>query len=215
MMADEKMLQDILDKARGYVLRGQAHLALGQLNSIESQIEDLVGTAVWVKYELVYAGALGGMHHPGAEAAAEAAFQETLKRLGNLSEANEPLAMLVHGDFGKYLAEKCAYERAREQYKIAERVAENLDRAEDVAHYQLNVILLGLEEDRSPLLGAFQKLKEAAKDGYAAVEQLEAWIHYTEAFHNGVAQLVAARKHREPSVDYFRGKLSEIRRGPK
>ncbi len=211
MAADEKILQAVLDTARGCVLRGQAHLALGHLNCIQSQIEDFVGTSLWVKHELIYAGALAGMRDPDAEAV----FEETVKRLTNLSEADKPLEMLVHGDFGKYLAERRSYRHAREHYKIAERIAEYLDVAEDVAHYQMNIILLGLEEDRGPLLGAFQKLKEAAKDGYTPVEQREAWIHYTEAFQDSGAQLVAARKRCEASVDYFRGKLSEIRRDRK
>lgn len=208
MTEDEKTLRHILDLARACVHRGQAYQALGYLNSVQSQIDDLAETSLWAEHELIYAGALGGMADPGAEVA----FEETFERLAKLPEPDQPLKMLAHADFGKYLAEQRAYRRAREHYQFAERLAENLERVEDAAHYQMCIIRIDLEDDRNPQLGALQMLKDAAKDGYTALEQREAWIHYTEEFQGSGTQLVAARKRCEASVDYFRGVLSGIRR---
>jgi hypothetical protein len=163
---------------------------------------------MWAEHELIYAGALAAMKDPDATAA----FDNTFRRISELSEPNPALKMLAHGDFGKYLAEQRAFTRAREQYGLAERIAESLEQPVDVARFQMCVIRIDLEERKDPRLSAFQKLKEAAKDGYTPVEQLEAWIHYIDAFQGYGKRLVATRKGGDGSVDYFRGVLSEIKR---
>jgi hypothetical protein len=210
MGADENRLRHILTLARACVHRGQAYQAFGHLQSIESDIEDLAGTSVWAEHLLTYAGALGAMKDSAD--AAEQTFNEALKRISALEEPDLALEMLGHEDYGKYLAERRAFKRARNHYGLAERIAEGLDQSEDVARIQLCVIRIDLEERRDPRLRAFQRLKEAAKDGYTHIEQLEAWIHYTVTFQKYGTQVVATRKGDEASVEYFRGVLSLIRR---
>jgi hypothetical protein len=207
MGAERDRLRHILNLARACVHRGQAYQAFGHLHSIEPEINDLPGTSVWAEYLLTYAGALGAMRDSAA--AAEETFKEALRRISMLAEPDPALEMLAHEDFGKYLAEQRGFKRARQHYGLAERIAESLDQPEDVARFQLCIIRIDLAERKDPRLCAFQRLKEAAKDGYTHLEQREAWIDYTVTFGLG---LVATRKGDEASVEYFRGALSQIRR---
>jgi|SRR5579859_2016146 len=210
MGADETRLRHILTLARACVHRGQAYQAFGHLQSIEPEIDERTGTSLWAEHLLTYAGALGALKD--STAATEQVFSEALKRISALEEADLALEMLGHEDYGKYLAERRIFKRARNHYGLAERIAEGLDQAEDVARIQLCIIRIDLEERKDPRLGAFQRLKEAAKDGYTHIEQREGWIHYTDTFQKYGTQLVATRKGDQASVEYFRGVLSLIRR---
>src|SRR6267142_1419756 len=210
MLSDKSTLRHILNLARACVHRGQAHQAFGHLQSIESEINELAGTSLWAEHLLTYAGALAAMKDSAV--AAEQAFSEALERISTLQEPDVALQMLGHEDYGKYLAEQRAFKRARDHYGLAERIAEGLDQSEDVARIQLCIIRIDLDERKDPRLKAFQRLKEAAKDGYTHTEQREGWIHFTDTFQKYGAQLVATRKGDGASVEYFRGVLSLIRR---
>ncbi len=210
MGTEENRLRHILSLARACVHRGQAYQAFGHLHSIEPEINDLPGTSLWAEYLLTYAGALGAMRDSAS--AAEETFKEALKRISTLADPDPALEMLGYEDFGKYLAEQRAFQRARQHYGLAERIAESLDQPEDVARFQLCVIRIDLEERRDTRLCAFQRLKEAAKDGYTHLEQREAWIAFTDTFQDYGRRLVATRKGDEASVGYFRAVLSEARR---
>ena len=195
--------------ARACVIRGQAPQALAHLDSIRLEIDDFPGTYVWAEYALIYAGALAAMR----DSAAEYSFDEALKRISQLSEPDPALQARAHGDFGKYLVERRSFRRAREQYRLAEKIAETLDQSdEDLAHYQMCLIGIELQERRDPQLPAFQNLKRAAMDGYTNIDQREAWFHYIDEFQRDSRQMIAARKGNEASVDYFRGVLSPLRR---
>ena len=158
---------------------------------------------------MVYAGALAAMRDPGAEYS----FDDVFIRISQLSEPDPALQTRAHGDFGKYLVEQRSFRRAREQYRLAEKIAETLDESdEDLAHFQMCLIGIELQEKRDPQLHAFQNLRRAAMDGYTEVDQREAWFHYIDEFRRDSRRMVAARKGNEASVDYFRGVLSPIRR---
>ena len=210
MGPDENRLRHILNLARACVHRGQAYQAFGHLHSIESEVEGLAGTSVWAEHLLTYAGALGAMRDSASRA--QEAFNEALERISTLVEPDPALEMLGHEDFGKFLAEQRAFKSARQHYGLAERIAESLDQAEDVARCQLSVIRIDLDERKDPRLCAFQRFKEAAKDGYTHLEQREAWIDYTDTFQDYGRGLVATRKGDEASVEYFRCALRQIRR---
>ena len=210
-MSGHDHLRYTLSLARTCVHQGQAHQALEYLNSIQLEIEDLAGTALSAEYELVYAGALAAMNEPTAEGV----FEDALRHVEALAEPESALAMSAHEDYAKYLAGRHATKRARQHYQRAEKFADSLGREQCAAHYQMCVIGLDLQETKSPHLRAFQRLQEAAKDGYTEVQQREAWIHYTEQFGEFEPQLVATRKGAEASADYFRGVLSKIKRGRK
>jgi hypothetical protein len=210
MREDEKKIRDILELARRCVLRCQAPQGLAQLESVRLEIDDWAGTSMSAEYELVYAGALGAMRDQGAEYA----FEDAFKRISELSEADPALKMRAHGDFGKYLAEQRSFIRAREQYRLAEKIAETLDQAEeDLAHFQMCLIGIELQEQREPRLRAFQNLRRAAlMDGCTDTDQREAWFQYIDEFQRDGRHMVAARMGNDASVDYFRGALSQIRR---
>jgi hypothetical protein len=210
-MADHGNLRYTLDLARACVHKGEAPQALEHLKSIQLEIDDLVGTSFWAEHELIYAGALAGMNQPGADTV----FEGAIKRCAELSEPDPALMMAAHEDYAKYLAGRGATERARQQYRQAEKIAESLAREECLAHFQMCLIRLRLEETNDPQRRAFQRLQQASKDGYTEVQQREAWIHYMDQFEGFAPQLVATRKGAEASVDYFRGVLSLIRRGRK
>lgn len=212
-MADHENLRDTLHLARGCVHKGEAPQAFGHLKTVQFEIEDLPGTSFWAEYQLVYAGALAGMN----DRAAEAAFEDALDRCARLSEPNPVLEMTAHEDYARYLAgiRQPAFGRSRQHYREAERIAENLGREECSAHLQMCVIGLDLRESKSPHLRAFQRLQEAAKDGYTEVQQLQAWIDYKQEIEGFGPQLVETRKGAEPSTDYFRGLLTHIRRARK
>jgi len=165
---------------------------------------------LWAEYELVYAGALAGMRDRGAESA----FDECFQRISSLSEPDPTLQMRAHGDFGKCLAEQQSFTRAREQYRLAEKIAESLEQSEEyLAHFQMCLIAIELQERRDPQLRALQNLRHAALiDGSTDTGQREAWFHYIDEFQQDSGQMLAARKGNEASVDYFRGVLSLIRR---
>ena len=208
-MADEKKIRHVLDLARRCVYRGQALQAFAQLESIRQEVDDLPRTSVSAEYELIYAGALGATGDP----VAEYAFDDAFKRISELSEPDPALEMRAHGDFGKCLAEQRSFGRAREECRLAERIAESLDRPEDSAHFQMCVIGIELQERQDPQLRAFQNLRRAAVvDGYIDMDQRDAWFYYIDEFQRDARQMVAARKGNEASVDYFRGVLSQIRR---
>jgi hypothetical protein len=209
MESDEIKFRRILDLARRCVLRGQAPQAIAYLDSIRLEIGDFPGTPAWAEYELIYAGALGGMRDPDTEYA----FGDAFKRISELSEPDPALKMRAHRDFGKYLAEQLSFRCAREQYRLAEKIAESLDQAEDLAHFQMCLIGIDLQEHRDPRLQALQCLRRAALvEGCTDQDQRDAWIHYIDEFQRDGRQLIAARKGNEPSVEYFRGVLSLIRR---
>lgn len=210
-MADYENLRCTLDLARTCVYKGQAPQALGYLKGIQLEIDDLVGTSLWAEHELIYACAFAAMN----DRYAETAFEDALKRISALSEPDLVLELAAQRDFAKYLAGRRATKRARQHYRQAEEIASGLDREQDVANIQMCVIRIALEESNSPQLRAFQRLQEAAKEGFTEVQQREAWIHYTDQLEDIGEQLVAARKGAEGSVDYFRGVLSEIRRSRK
>jgi hypothetical protein len=210
MREDEKRIRDILDQARRHVLRCQAPQGLALLESIRLEIDDWVGASVWAEYELLYAGALGAMRDPGAEYS----FEEAFKRISELTEPDPALQMRAHGDFGKYLAEQRSFMPARQQYRLAEKIAESLDQAEeDLARFQMCLIGIELQEQQDPRLRAFQNLRHAALlDGCIDTDQREAWFQYIDEFQREGRQMLAARKGNDASVDYFRGALSQIRR---
>jgi len=211
MKSEEKRIRDILDKARCCVLRGQAPQGIAYLDTIRLEIDDFVGTPLRAEYALIYAGALGATRDP----AAEYEFSDTFKYLSELAEPDAALSMRAHGDFGKYLAEQKSFKRAREQYRLAEKIAETLEQCEeDLAHYQMCLIGIELQERRDPQLRAFQSLRRAAtiEDGASDADQREAWFRYIDEFRIDTRQMLAARKGNEPTVDYFRGILSQIKR---
>jgi hypothetical protein len=210
-MADKKIVRHALDLARKCIHSGQPPQAFGHLNSIRAEMDTLIGNPLWAEDQSIYAVALAAMNDLGAEAA----FREALSRIASLAESDLLLEMTTRGDFAKYLAGRCDHKRSREQYQEAEKIADKLELAEDVAHFQLCIIRIDLKEDGNPQLPAFQKLRGTTKEGYTAVEQRDAWIHYTEEVGLIGKHLVAARKGGEASVDYFRGVLSEIRRSRK
>jgi hypothetical protein len=207
-MADHDNLRYILDLARACVYKGEAPQALAHLKSIQPEIEDLVGSSFWAEHELIYAGALAGMNKVDAETA----FEDTLKRCADLSQPDPVLMMIAHEDYARYLAGRHAIKRSREQYRKAEKIAESLGRDESLAHFEMCLIKLNLEEIKDPKLCAFQRLQEAAKDGYTEGQQLEAWFQYTEEIEGSGPYLVATRAGAEASADYFRGALSAIQR---
>jgi hypothetical protein len=212
-MADHDNLRYTLDQAKACVHEAQPHRAIEYLKSVQSEIDDLVGDPLWAEHELIYAGALAAMN----QLSAEPAFEDTLKRIEGLSEPDLRLAMRAHSDYAKYLAGKGRREakRTRHHYQQAENLADKLGREECVAHFQMCIIRIGLEESNSSQLLAFQRLQEAAKDRSTEVQQREAWFHYTDQFEALEPHLLETRKGTEASVDYFRGVLSEIKRGRK
>lgn len=210
-MASHDDLRYTLNLARACVHKGEALQALGHLKSIQFGIDGLVESSFWAEYQIIYAGTLAGMNDSGAEVA----YEEALRCCAQLSVPNPSLAMTAHGDYASYLAGRRAPNRARAHYRQAEKLAETLDREECVAHFQMCVIRLDLEEAHSPHLTAFQRLQEAAKDGYTEVQQREAWIQYMEQFQSLASQVVATRHGGQASTDYFRGLLSAIRRSQK
>jgi hypothetical protein len=210
-MADYDNLRSTLDLAKACVHKGQAYQALEHLHSIQFEIDDLVGSSFWAEHAVIYAGALAGMNDAGAETA----FEDALKRCGELSEPDLPLAMTAQADYAKYLAGRRATKRAREHYRQAEKIADALGREECVAHLQMCAIRLDLEEAKNPRLSAFQQLQQASKEGYTEIQQREAWFQYTDEIDGLGPQLVATRHGAQASVDYFRGLLSAIRRSRK
>ena len=214
METTEKRFRNILDLARRCVIRGQGPQALAHLESIRLEIDDWVGTSVWAEYELIYAGALAAMSAPSMrDLGAEFAFDDAFKRISELSEPDPVLKMRAYGDFGKYLAEQRSFLRAREQYRLAEKIAEGLDQSEDLAHFEMCLIGIELQERHDPQLRALQNLRRAAlMDGCTDQDQRDAWFYYIDEFQRDGRQMIAARKGSEASVDYFRGVLSQIRR---
>jgi hypothetical protein len=209
MGADEKKCRRVVDTARACVLRGQAPQALGHLDTIRLEIDDFAGTPVWAEYALIYAGALAAMRDPSAEYA----FDDAFKRISQLSVLDPALQTRAHGDFAKYLVEQRSFRRAREHYRFAEKIAETLDESDEVlAHFQMCLIGIDLQERRDPQLHAFQNLRRAAMDGYTDLDQREAWLHYVDEFQRDRRHMLAARKGNEASVDYFRGLLSSVKR---
>jgi len=210
-MADHDNLRYTLDLARTSIHEGHANQALEHLRCIRHEIEDLQGSSFLAEYTLLCADALAAMN----DHSAEATFQEALKQIGSLSESDLGLEMRVRGDLAKYLAGRRRVRDARAHYQKAEHIAERLDRPECVAHFQMCVIRIELEQTNSSMLPAFQRLQEAAKDGYTELQQRDAWIHYVADIEEMGSQLVAARKGDEASVGFFRGLLSKIRRDQK
>jgi hypothetical protein len=207
-MADDDKLQCTLDRARTCLYKGLAPQSLEYLRDIQADLDDLYGTSLWAQHQLIYACALAAMNESGAEAA----FEDTLGRVSALSEPDLALEMTAQQHYANYLAGRRATKLARQHYQRAEKIANSLGREQDVAHIQMCVIRIGLEESKNPQLVAFQRLQAAAKEGYTEVQQREAWIHYMDQFEEIEPQLVAARKGAEASLEYFRGVLSEIRR---
>lgn len=208
-MADHDNLRCTLDLAKTCVHRGQAPRALEHLRSVQSAIDDLPGTSLAAEFELIYAGALAGMN----DRSAEMAFEDALKGIAELSEPDLALAMMAHGEYAKFLAGRRVTNRARQHYQQAERIADSLSLNEHAAHFQMCTIRIQLEQTGDlDQLRAFQKLQEAAKDTYTEVQQREAWINYVNEIEDTRKRLVAARKGGEPTVEYFRGALSHIRR---
>jgi hypothetical protein len=210
-MADTSNLRHILDQARSCIRQAQPHQALEYLRSIQHEMEDLTGSSLWAEHELVYACALAAMNEP----AARTAFDEALRRIEGLSEPDLPLTMSAHADYAKYLAGRQSTKSARQHYQAAERIANALEREDCVAHFQMCIERIGLQESKSPHLDAFRKLQEAARDYCTELQKREAWIHYVDEFGEIEPQLVATRRSAEASVEYFRGVLSEIKRGRK
>jgi hypothetical protein len=208
-MANENKFRTAVEMARTCVHRGQVQQAVAHLETIRFEVEELVGTSIWAEFELTYAGALAATQDP----AAESVFSDAFKRISELSEPNPCLQGLAHRDFGKYLAEKRSLKRAREQYRLSEKIAESLDQPEEAAHCQMCIRGIDLQERGDRRLGAFQKLKRAAViDGATDTDLLNAWINYVDEIQDGTKRMIAARKESEPSVDYFRGLLSQVKR---
>ena len=207
-MTEQNHLRFALDSAKTCVHTGQAHKAMEYLHSIRLEIEDMAGNALWAEHALIYAGALAAQNDPGAEYA----FQEAIERCTALSEPNQYLLMTAHADFAKYLAGRRAPIKAREHYREAEKLAERLGLEECGASFTLCLIRLDLETRKDPQLTAFQRLREAAKDGYTAIQQRDAWVDYVSQFEGISPQLEAARKAGSSSVDFFRGILTTTRK---
>lgn len=209
METDEKRLRRILDLARTCVLRGQGPQALAHLDAIRIEVEDLKSAVLSAEFHLTLAGALGGMK----DQTAEFAFADVFEFIRQFAEPNPGFQMRAHEEFGKYLAENCSFKRAREQYRLAEKIAEILDLAEDQAHLQMCVIGAELREQKDPRIKSWQNLKKAATTvGANNQHQRDAWIHYVDEFEADGRQRIAARKGEEASVEYFQGVLSLIRR---
>ncbi len=212
MKADEDKIRSVLKEARACVHRCQGPQALAHLNGIRLEIDDFIRKPVWAEYALVLAGALGAMTDP----AAPSAFQEAFDRISQLAEPDPALRMLAHKDYGKYLAEQLAFGPAREQYRLGKKIAESLEHSdEDLAHFDLCLIGIELQERQDPYLRHFRSLMRAAAiEGATDVQQLGAWFVFVDEFQSGARPMLAARtaKATEPSVDFFRGLLTQLKR---
>lgn len=206
-------IQRAIELARDCVKRAEPLQALAHLNTVRLEVEDRPRTPDWVEHALIYAGVLGAMRDDGARAAARDAYRDALKRLSELPSPPIPLVMRVHDDYGKYLGEIGAFPEAIDHTEVARKIAESLHASEDVARLEMRVIGLDLRKTTDSLLADFQNLRNAAKeDGYTQVEQLETWIRHSNEIKVNDRFLMNARKRGEASKDYFRGKLSEVRK---
>lgn len=208
-MADEKMLQHILNLARADVHRGQSPLALEHLRTIRLDIDGLAGTLPWAEWQLIYAGALAGMNDDGAEMA----FEEAFGRISKLEAPDPELMFRAHEDRARYLAGRDAKcRRALEYCKSAERIALEAGMLEDAARMYLCVVRIDLSINNDPRLESLRNLRKAAKDRYTAREQQAAWIQYCHELEDSRDVLHAARNFNAASVEYFRGALATLRR---
>jgi len=197
-----------LELARDCVKTGETPQALAHLHSIGIEVDEMTGSPEWAEYQLIYAGCL-----PRRDPDTDYAYRDALTRISQLTERHPMLEMRGHDDYGKYLAGRKIFSKATEESETARRIADELNQPDDAARLHLRVIGLDLEEQGSPLHSAFQNLRKAARDdGYTHTEEIETWIAYTSELNQIGGRLLAARKSGEASVDYFRGKLSEVRR---
>lgn len=216
-MDPDEVLQRIrraFELARDCVKRGEAPRALAHLHSVLHEIEDRPLTPEWAEYLVIYAGILASMKDEGAETA----YNDAFKRISDVPGIPFHLQLRCHDDYGKHLGEKKSpdLDRAIRHSEKAREIAESLHQSEDAARLQLRVIYLDLRRRNDAILPDIQNLRKAAReDGYTAVEQLEAWIaHSTELEQKG-AYIKGARNRGRgcvANVDYWRGRLSEVRR---
>lgn len=199
-------LRDELDLAWECVRTGKAPQALVHLKGIQSEIEDLAGSAFPAEYALTYACALAAKR----DGDAETAFTDAVREIVRLTD-NQELQMRAHEEFGKFLAKRGAFARARSELLAGWRIAECLD-PEDAARLLKYCMKAELAERKDPRLKAFENLEEAAKGGYSCQEQCDVWFEHGESLTRSGERRLAARNGGEASVEYFRRRLDAAKR---
>src|SRR5260370_38902122 len=191
MKADEDKIRSVLKEARACVHRCQEPQALAHPDGIRLKIDDFIRKPVWAAYALVLAVALGAITDP----AAPSAFQEAFDRISQLAGPDPALRMLAHKDYGKYLAEQLALGPARKQYRLGKKIAESLEHSdEDLAHFDLCLIGIELQERQDPYLRHFRSvMRAAAIEGATKVQQVGAWFVFVDEFQNRAQPVRAAR----------------------
>lgn len=204
----------ILELARDCVKRAEAHQALGYLDSIYDDVEARPKTPEWAEHTLIYAGALAALSPRGDDA--EPVYEDALKRVYQVLSLPPMLLIRTHEDYAKYLVGRQAWDRATYHNQKARDVAQGADYREDIPRLELRGIRITLERNDSPIFPDFRNLRRAGREyGYTDLEQLEAWISHKVTLDRHSENLGAARgrgRGQVASVEYWRGKLSEVRR---
>jgi hypothetical protein len=217
MDADETLqrIRRILELARDCVKRAEAHQALGYLDSIHDDVEERPQSPEWAEHTLIYAGALAALA-PRGDRTAEAVYEDAVKRVYQVPSAPPMLLIRTHEDYAKYLVGHQAWSRAAHHNQKARDVAQSADYGEDIPRLELRGIRIALERNDSPILPDFRNLRKAGREyGYRDLEQLEAWISHKVTLDRHSENLGGARgrgRGQVASVEYWRGKLSEVRR---
>jgi hypothetical protein len=200
-------LRDALDLAWSAVRERKVSQALQHLKTIQSEIYSLPKGPLPAEYTLVYACALAVTGDGGTESA----FSDAERLIVPLTDSQK-LQLGMHEEFGKFLAKKRAFTLARTQLTEALRIAQCLDRLEDVAELQVRLIGLDLEKSKGLLLKAFRNLEEAAGSGCSPRDKFDVWCDYVDDCNGSSKGRIAARKGGDASVDYFRTRLDAKKR---
>lgn len=217
METDETLqrIRRIFELARDCVKRAEPHQAMGFLDSVYDEVEERPQTPEWAEYALIYAGALNAFASRG-DSTVETAYEDAVKRVYQVPSAPPMLLIRTHEDYAKYLVSQQAWRRAAHHNQKARDVAQSADYREDIPRLELRGIRIDLEQSDSPLLPDFRNLRKAGREyGHTDLEQLEAWISHKVTLDRHSEYLGAAKgrgRGQVATVEYWRGKLSEVRR---
>jgi hypothetical protein len=206
---DNPSLRHFLDLARNEINRQHPDLALGYLQQIRSEIEDLEGRPIWAEHHLLLAEAYAAK----CDAVAESLFEEVFERLPSLQGKLPRLELLAHEHFGDLLLHLAGRRSvARDHFEEAKKIAIKENLREENSRIELKLTNIYLEMDNDPEIPNFKSFRRVANNGgYTYQVQLASWQRHYMGQQQLSVGLRHARKRNLASDEYFADILESVK----
>lgn len=200
-------LEDVLESAKGQVLRQEPNLAIAELRSVASRIDACPDSLIWAKFPLRLAQAYSATNNP----VAEDFFRDALSRAKKLTEPCGELLIEAHKNFGTFLARNRQWGRALRQYERAEECAVLYGLSRELDALALLIEEAKLRVAKNPEARNFLVLRGVGYKMQRTSKQVRlAWRLHVVGSREARARTVFRREAATLSEAYFEDLLNQV-----